>query len=108
MNAGVRALVWSLVLALALAPATTVPRAVTPEPVSGDHDLLDLSARFPVLLDASTRTLAPAHGERTLPRAQRRPLTPRRQPSLRCASAPRALPRALTLPELGRRQSDGG
>ena len=105
-----QALAWCLVLALVLAPATTVP-----VPTSVDltrsapaPDALDLTARWPLLLDASTRTLAPAGGERALPRAQRRAPAPRRRPCRRFAAKPGRRPRALSLPELGRRQTDGG
>jgi hypothetical protein len=105
----VPALVWALVAALAFAPATTVPRMAG----SGDAPLegpsaLDLSARSPILLDASTRTLAPGGGERSLPRAQRDRRAPRRTARARSAARPRERIRPPSRPELGRRQSDGG
>jgi hypothetical protein len=102
-------LVWLLVAALAFAPATTVPHVAGPSdaPVDGPS-ALDLSARWPILLDATTRTLAPAGGERSLPRAQRTRRAPRRTARARSAARPRERVRPPTLPELGRRQSDGG
>ncbi len=107
-NVRMTGLTWLLVLALTLAPAFTVPTARAAEPAPEAPVTLDLSARWPVLLDASSRTLAPAGGERALPRAQRRPATPRRRPCPRFVPAAAALPRAPRLPELGRRQDDGG
>jgi len=104
-----QALVWALVAALAFAPATTVPHVAGPSdaPLDGPS-ALDLSARWPILLDATTRTLAPAGGERALPRAQRTRRAPRRTPRVRSAARPRERVRPPSLPELGRRQSDGG
>ena len=101
--------VWALVAALAFAPATTVPHVAGPSdaPVDGPS-ALDLSARWPILLDASTRTLAPAGGERSLPRAQRTRRVPRRSARVGSAARPRERVRPPSLPELGRRQSDGG
>ena len=103
------ALVWALVLALAIAPATAAPTPGGPaeRPLDGPS-ALDLSARWPVLLDASTRTLAPAGGERSLPRAQRTQRAPRRDQRAPAAARPRERVRPRSLPELGRRQSDGG
>ncbi len=105
-----QALVWCLVLALVLAPATTVPVAAAFDltRTAPGPDALDLTARWPLLLDASTRTLAPAGGERALPRALRRAPAPRRRPCSRFAAKPGARPRPRSLPELGRRQTDGG
>ena len=105
-----QALAWCLVLALVLAPATTAPG---PAPIDLTRtapapDALDLTARWPLLLDASTRTLAPAGGERALPRGQRRAPAPRRRPCRRFAAKPGTRPRPRSLPELGRRQTDGG
>ncbi|TVR91693.1 MAG: hypothetical protein EA416_09105 [Trueperaceae bacterium] len=103
------ALVWALVVALAFAPATTVPHVAGPSeaPVEGPS-ALDLSARWPILLDANTRTLAPAGSERALPRAQRTRRAPRRPVRALSAARPRERVRPPSLPELGRRQSDGG
>jgi len=102
-------LVWLLVAALAFAPATTVPHVAGPTDVPVDGpSALDLSARWPILLDATTRTLAPGGGERALPRAQRTRRAPHRSARARCSARPRERVRRPSLAELGRRQSDGG
>lgn len=102
------ALVWALVVALAFAPATTAPAQRAAMPPVDDAGALDLSARWPILLDASTRVLAPHGGERALARTQRRPTLPLRLRPARARPREGLAPRRRELSELGRRQTDGG
>jgi len=102
------ALTWLVLVVLAFAPATAVPRHAAVQPLPEGPNALDLSARWPVLLDASTRLMASGAGERALPRAQRRPRGVVRRGAASCHRRSGGARRNRSLAELGRRQSDGG
>lgn len=103
------ALRWLVVVALAVAPLAPNPGPTERVALGSEVPAAGLTARFPVLADASQRLLLGLGAERGALAPQRGVLMALAAAPERRAPAPvESVTRPPALTELGRRQSDGG